>query len=1255
MDKLSLVSLNINGLKNDKKRKALFTLLRSNNYDIIFLQETHCHLKQEQKRWSLEWDGQSIWCLGCYKSKGVTVLFNRNVSFDFENVEIDINGRYIIFDLVMSDSKYRLMNIYAPNNPKERQMFFNKLQDYELIEHEMLISGDFNCTLNPEIDRLNCVNSCDIGSVEVTSIINKFDLEDVFRRRFPDKKTFSWNRSKKGSRIDYWLISRSLDNQVESIDYKVCPLSDHNLVQLKFRVTEMKHGPGIWKMNKKTITSSLFQKSFVGLWRHWQTQKQLYNDLTIWWDLGKKKIKDLAVNVSNELHRQKNVEIKKLEEFINRSYQDQQTLDKGKEDLERAERNLRELLEQKGEGARIRSRINWHEKGETSSNYFHSLEKRNAKDKMWECVLDENSQPKYGINDILETQVKFYSDLYKSELIESEKKSIFLNAMETKLNQDDKNYLDENISLEELSKSLKRMKNNKAPGPDGILTEFYKIYWQEVGNDLTEVLQFSFENEKLPQSQYLALIRLLFKKGQREHLKNWRPISLLNTDFKILSKLLAERLKKVLPSIIHKDQKGCVQGRFIGENISLIRDIVDSCNGEEVILLIDQQKAFDRVEFDWLFEVLRKFNFGMHFIKWLRVIYKEMKSCILTNGYVSKTFRVTRGIRQGDSLSALLYILQCEPLSSLLRNTNEIKGITLKGYENLYEVRNKHYVDDTFICLENVEQIDKCLNIFDDFGKASGAKINRDKTVGLAMNERVVFEKSTSNNVKLTLGPVKVLGVPAGKVKQMDFWEAIIQKINKQLAIWKRRNLSLQGKVYVIRSLCISKILFSTEYFNINDHIVNKLEKILYEYLWDGKKNKVRKDVCVLPRKMGGLGMVDLRLALKVQKIKWIRRILCSDENDEWAFHPIKCLKCLDKKFDVNFFTIRAYDTDKCLKNINVNEFYISCVKTFQELCRKGRIKSNKDIIWCNTALKFNGDTLDWAHWAKSGLLYRHDIIKDFKINEQYIYEKLIYKANCYFDIAKLKASIPKDWLDASDVSDNNNISTDEQSCRKDILNTKFEIPGGSEKIFFDLTSKDIYNVLLLNKKTVIKSKDYWRNKFKNVQINFDLWYMCLLNCEITPRKCIDFNWRILHGQVNTETRLAKMKFSNGICRLCNIDLENLDHLLFDCEHVKQLWDLINQKFGNTCGFVCDRFTVIIGILEETVDAKVCNMILSITRWLIWKRRNKFKFDDKFDDIDKLFVIVNLEIMKHIDILMRCNKIKKNKDIFKILENIVKN
>ena len=115
-----------------------------------------------------------------------------------------------------------MINLYAPNDNYERIKFFNDIDQFIDFDHETMVGGDFNCAMDSKLDRINCTHSLDYGQIDLKRIINEKCLEDIWRRRYPEKQVFSWNRTNKASRIDYWLISESLDSQVDKTEYIPC-------------------------------------------------------------------------------------------------------------------------------------------------------------------------------------------------------------------------------------------------------------------------------------------------------------------------------------------------------------------------------------------------------------------------------------------------------------------------------------------------------------------------------------------------------------------------------------------------------------------------------------------------------------------------------------------------------------------------------------------------------------------------------------------------------------------------------------------------------------------------------------------------------------------------------------------------------------------------------------------------------------------------------------------------------------------------
>jgi len=267
---------------------------------------------------------------------------------------------------------------------------------------------------------------------------------------------------------------------------------------------------------------------------------------------------------------------------------------------------------------------------------------------------------------VLREQKLFYNNLYKTRAnVDNEAIKKFLNELNIpKLSEELKESCEGGITMEECKISLESFQNNKSPGNDGIPVEFYKKCWNLICNPFFDCVNASFEKEELSNSQEQAVISLIEKKGKdRTLLENWRPISLVNVDAKIISKAIANRIKKVLPNIVHHNQTGYIKDRFIGETVRSILDVTDFTkkeNSPALLIFIDFQKAFDTLEWNFLSQCLSAFNFGPDFMRWIRTFYKHIQSCVISNGLSSDYFYLTRGVRHGDPLSPYLFLLAVE-------------------------------------------------------------------------------------------------------------------------------------------------------------------------------------------------------------------------------------------------------------------------------------------------------------------------------------------------------------------------------------------------------------------------------------------------------------------------------------------------------------------------------------------------------------------------------------------------------------------
>lgn len=226
--------------------------------------------------------------------------------------------------------------------------------------------------------------------------------------------------------------------------------------------------------------------------------------------------------------------------------------------------------------------------------------------------------------------VQFYKCLFTKDSLDMQIQTEIIDGLEFSLSDIERDLCEGLFTKDELFAALKGLQTGKSPGSDGLSTEFYVCFWNDLGDSLLSVFNEAFHIGSLADSQYEGLLRLIHKKDDRRLPKNWRPISLLNTDYKLASKVITERLKKVMSSIVHQDQTCGVVGRSIFSNLHLFRnvlDIIDKTDEPGILVSLDQEKALDRVDHDFMLRVLRKFGFGP-FCRWVELFYSRAFSRI---------------------------------------------------------------------------------------------------------------------------------------------------------------------------------------------------------------------------------------------------------------------------------------------------------------------------------------------------------------------------------------------------------------------------------------------------------------------------------------------------------------------------------------------------------------------------------------------------------------------------------------------------
>ena len=500
----------------------------------------------------------------------------------------------------------------------------------------------------------------------------------------------------------------------------------------------------------------------------------------------------------------------------------------------------RSFYQEKTKGIIVRARVRWHEHGERNAKYFLNLEKRNNVKKHIRKLFVSGVITTDPFK-ILNEQKSFYQNLYKSTFTGNDNKSgddflrHFLNI--PKLSEEQKQSCEGAISLEPARATLDTFQTNKSPGNDGIPVEFYKSCWDLISDSFLECVNEAFKYGEMSSSQKQAVITLIEKQGKdRTFIENWRPISLINVGAKIMSKTIAIRVKNVLPYIIHQNQTGYVKDRYIGETVRSIFDVMaftDTENVPDLLIFIDFKKAFDTLQWSYLLRCLNAFNFGSDFINWVKTFYQNIQSCTINNGLASDYFTLERGVRQGDPLSPSLFLLAIETLAVSIRKNPEIEGIKI----GKYETKLLQYADDTTAVLSNLNSAKTLFQQLEVFKNLSSLELNTSKTEGMWIG-------SSKGNEETLLGinwprePIKALGVyftyDQTLLYQKNFQDKL-DKMKRLTNIWPSRGLSIYGKVTIIKSLLIPKLVYISTLLPTPEKIIKKANHIIYTFLWKGK------------------------------------------------------------------------------------------------------------------------------------------------------------------------------------------------------------------------------------------------------------------------------------------------------------------------------------------------------------------------------------------------------------------------------------
>ena len=437
--------------------------------------------------------------------------------------------------------------------------------------------------------------------------------------------------------------------------------------------------------------------------------------------------------------------------------------------------------------------------------------------------------------------------------------------------------MDKEITIEEVGLAISQMKKGKAPGIDGIPADFYEMFYCRLKVLLHEMFCECIRIGRMMPMARIGIISLIPKKNRDlRWIKNWRPIILLCVDYKILAKIIANRVKSVLDNLIGKEQSAFIKGRNINNSIRKIVDTVNYCDRKQLnslLLSIDFEKAFDCVEYLSVEMAMKSLNSGKNIIRWTRILYDNFQLSTMNNGYFSEYITPTRGLFQGNPYSCYGFLIIIEFLAIMLRENKKIEGVKIGHMTNLLEM----FADDITIFMQNnAREWCAIRDTISKFEQMSGLKVNYDKTLiyrlGSAKNSVVKFYSGTS--IRCTDDSVELLGIKVTeseeKMKQINI-KPVFSKIKAVLDIWKMCNLLLIGKILVINTLIGSTLMYKMSVLPLlGKEYYKEFNQIIENFLWNGKKAKIPLKILQGNKDEGGLALFDIEKRDLALKIKWI-------------------------------------------------------------------------------------------------------------------------------------------------------------------------------------------------------------------------------------------------------------------------------------------------------------------------------------------------------------------------------------------------
>ena len=831
------------------------------------------------------------------------------------------------------------LNLYAPsgsNHKTERDDLFSQ----ELFQALATagggatlpwLVGDWNCVVE---EGQTTANFREKLSKVLRDLVRAFKYTDGFSHLHPDLQEYTFHRPGVAqSRLDRLYCPPGVEGMLKEISH-LRGIYDHSGIVARLEIPVVRSQPppqatAYWKLNTSVLNDSQFLGQFK---RYYHRLKTLHPppeshdepetddpdptlasppgegqenlpDIVDWWEEIQSALvqflQDYSSNLVRERKSTKSFLFASLKSATRREEWDTVAILKEK---------LQKLLKYEALGLLIRSRYQQNSEEERASLFHQGREvrmsgKRNL-DKLRLRTVTENGQEETCLTSdkdkILEECLQFYDALFNGRhdghLVDTgrsfqhsnEHLEEFLGGLD-KLSEESQEDLVRPLAKEEVKWALQRCKSGKAPGLDGLPSEYYRKTWDVIGEDFFKVLQCTLTRVRLAESWRHGVTRLMAKVEGVPTVVELRPVTLLLCSYKLLTSVLAFRLRKVLPEVIKSSQLA-VPGRQImsgGFNlISAIEYINDRRGRGGYVVSYDDIKAFDRASVEYGDKVMEAMRFPLKFRAWVRMAHEGATTRLLfgTSG-LSRIIQVTFSLRQGDGFSMPLYCLQREPL--LRRVAAVLSGLRIGSNPVVsYREVDEAFCDDENIVSSDLGDIIKYDQVTQRYEAQSGAMLSRSSKCKILYLGTWRGRQGAPFPWLQVVEELRVFGLiltPDYKETLKRTWEETFRGVQRSIFSWKQRNFdTMVQRVEAARTFALSKLWYVCQVLPLPFTFAKKIESLLSSFIFRGKPERLKLTELCLPPERGGLSLPELRSKADALRLKQLTRMLQHKEGGSY-------------------------------------------------------------------------------------------------------------------------------------------------------------------------------------------------------------------------------------------------------------------------------------------------------------------------------------------------------------------------------------